>query len=404
MSRKRVIEASRSTDSQAALLGERGFVGGDFTDMRRHLLRNSWLTALWPLWHGAAGFLFGLVVLHSFAMVIFRRFDPQRAHGMHDVEHGLLVAPILHSFRVDMAPMGLVFGLFSAAIALMYGHYSARLSLQRDQLARQAQLLSEKNERMAKLEQANRRHTQFMVHDFKGHLATILGSAEHLLEKKKEPTCPAAEVEALTRIRRQALRMAGAVMDLLEFARLQESPTLRRKETAVSKLLETAAADLSLPAHVGQVEVGPGQQECPDVSVDPRIIERVLVNLALNALKHNQPGTRVVVDACAQLETGEVRFTCADDGRGLSSAALASLFKEFGTRDEMDHEDSTHLGLAFCKAAVEAHGGRIWCESSEGRGACFTFTVPLEQRSEQCRQTRSDTSSSSMTTPTSPPT
>jgi signal transduction histidine kinase len=370
------------TDRPAVLLGERGLVGEDFTDMRRHRLPTSWLRTLWPLWHGTAGFLFGIVVLHSVAVVIFRWFDPQLAHGMHDVVPVSLVAPILHSFHVDMA----LFGFFSAAIALINGYYRSRLALQRDRLAQQAELLSEKNERLVKLEQANRRHTQFMVHDFKGHLGTILGTAEQLLEEKqKEPTCPPVEVEALTRIRRQARRMAGAVMDLLEFARLQESPTLRRERTPVSKLLKTAAADLSLPAQVGQAEVGPDERNCPDVTVDGRIIERVLVNLALNALKHNKPGTRVVIDACAPWEAGEVRFTCADDGRGLSSAAVASLFKEFGTRDETDQEDSTHLGLAFCKAAVEAHGGRIWCESSEGRGACFTFTVPLEQRSDQCQ-------------------
>ena len=58
-----------------------------------------------------------------------------------------------------------------------------------------------------------------MVHDFKGHHATIGGFAEHLLEKNASTWVP-ADVEALVRIRRQSLRMAGAVMDLLEFARL----------------------------------------------------------------------------------------------------------------------------------------------------------------------------------------
>ena len=338
--------------------------------------------ALRTLWHGAAGFLFGFVVLHPIAMVIFRWFDPRLAPTMGDHGPDSLLSPILHAFRPEMTAMGLVFGLFSAAIAVIEGHYRGRLALQRDRLARQAALLREKNEQLVRLEQANRRHTQFMVHDFRGHLATIGGFTEVLLQRM--PTRDPAEVEALTRIRRQTRRMAGAVMDLLEFARLEESqsPTLRRERASISKLLDTAAADVSLPAHLGTVEVGPGHLNCPGVTVDTRLVERVLVNLASNALKHNRPGTRVVLDAQPASDSRQVVFTCTDNGRGLSQAALASLFKEFGTTHDTDYEDSTGLGLAFCKKAVEAHGGRIWCESSEGQGARFTFTIPLEPKGE----------------------
>jgi signal transduction histidine kinase len=312
-------------------------------------------------------------------MVIFRWLDPRLAPTMGDHGAGSLLSPILHAFRPEMTAMGLVFGLFSAAIALIEGHYRGRLALQRDQLAQQAALLREKNEQLMRLEQANRRHTRFMVHDFKGHLAVIGGFAEVLL-RKKTPTQEPAEVEALTRIQRQTQRMAGAVMDLLEVARLERSPALRREQTSPRTLLETAAADVALPAHLGKVEVGSLHLDCPDVTVDTRLIERVLVNLASNALKHNRPGTRVVLDAHPTPESGEIAFTCTDNGRGLSNVALATLFEKFGTTHSTEHEDSTGLGLAFCKKAVEAHGGRIWCESSEGQGARFIFTIPLEPK------------------------
>jgi signal transduction histidine kinase len=350
--------------------------GEDLAAMPRRDLPTRWLRALW---HGATGFLFGFVALHPIAMVIFRWFDPRLAPTMGDHGPASLLSPILHAFRPEMTAMGLVFGLFSAAIALIEGHYRGRLALQRDQLAQQAALLREKNEQLMRLEQANRRHTRFMVHDFKGHLAVIGGFAEVLL-RKKTPTQEPAEVEALTRIQRQTQRMAGAVMDLLEVARLERSPALRREQTAVRTLLETAAADVALPPHLGKVEVGSRHLDCPGVMVDTRIIERVLVNLASNALKHNRPGTRVVLDVQPTPESGEIAFTCADNGRGLSDAAQATLFKEFGTRDSTDYEDSTGLGLAFCKKAVEAHGGRIWCESSEGQGTRFIFTIPLEPK------------------------
>jgi signal transduction histidine kinase len=374
--------------------------------MRRHDAPSSRWRALWPVWHMAAGFLFGFIILHPVAIATFNLFDPRRGLGWAALEPGLLLCPILSSFVPSLVPCrdGMVFGFFCAAMALINGYFRTRLARQRDQLARQAYLLGEKNQQLTNLDRTNRRQVQFMVHDFKGHLAAILGFAEHLLERRAS-SGPPAEIDALTRIRRQALRMTGAVMDLLEFARLREARTSRRDRASVSKLLETAAVDLSLPAHMGIVELGPGRWSFTEVTGDARIIQRVLVNLAFNALKHNPHGTRVVLDAHARLETGEVVFTCADNGRGLSPAALTSLFEEFGEREDANHDDSTGLGLAFCKAAVEAHGGRIWCESLEGRGATFTFTLPLWNKGEedQCRRRLSNTSSLSMTTPTSQP-
>ncbi len=325
--------------------------------------------------YGLAGLAFGLLILHPIAMVIFRWLDPRMAPQPPGAGAATFLAPILRSFSPEMAPMGLVFGLFSAAIAVIDGFYRARVALQRDQLARQAEQLRLKHERLARLEQANRRQTLFMVHDFKGHLAAIGGFAELLLGRK-DPAREQDEVDKLTRIRRQSSRMAGAVMDLLDIARLQESPALRREATPPSVLLEAAAADLSLPGGAGAVPLGPAHRDCPDVAVDRRLVERVLVNLALNALKHNPGGTRVVLDAGPAPDPSEVAFTCTDDGRGIPADAMASLFNEVGSGSLPEQEDSTGLGLAFCKAAVEAHGGRIWCESAVGRGARFTFTVP----------------------------
>jgi signal transduction histidine kinase len=345
-------------------------------------------SVLGALGHGAVGFLFGVLILHPFSMIIFRYLDPRLAHGMgRHVAQGSWVTSIAHSFNFEMAPMGLVFGLFSSAIALIGGYYRAHLARQRDQLAAQAALLIEKNEQLVKLEASKRRHTQFMVHDFKGHLSIITGFVEHLLDQE-EFHWPRASLEALRAIRRQSLRMAGAVIDLLEFSRLKESPTLQRETADVSQLLVSAASDLSLPTGAGWVEVAPIRAECPYVAMDKRLIRRVLVNLALNALKHNPGQTHVTLAARYVPESGEIEITCTDDGRGLSDQALASLFKEYGTAEDTGCEDSTGLGLAFCKTAVEAHGGRIWCDNLTGMGARFSFTIPVEPRGTSNGDTR----------------
>ncbi|TAM57000.1 MAG: hypothetical protein EPN53_00250 [Acidobacteria bacterium] len=347
------------------------------------LRHNALLTALYAVF----GLAFGFAVLHPVSMIIFRWFDPRLSGSMTNPSESILT-PFFHAFQPDMAPMGLVFGLFSAGIAVIDGVYRLRLARQRDRLAaqllvnrryrnellQQANLLRRQNERLSAMEEANRRHTRFMVHDFKGHLQTILGFSEVLLSKVKPEDDPST-TDALRRIRQQANKMSGAVMDLLEFSRLRESQQLQLRFVEVEGLVRESAADGCLPTHLGSVEVGPARASCPGVMADPDLLRRVLVNLAANALRHNRPGTRVVLDAEAT-PRGEVVFSCTDDGQGVPPEIKERLFRDYARGDRSVDRESTGLGLAFCKAAVEAHGGRIWHESPGGQGARFLFTIP----------------------------
>ena len=332
------------------------------------------------------GLGFGFVVLHPVTMIIFRWLDPRLAPAMGAGQIPSFLDPIFVPSSGD-GGHGPVFGFFCAALAMVDGYYRNRLGRElevseayRLELARQAGLLRAKNEKLVRLEETNRRHTKFMVDDFKTHLASILGFAELLLGKESPGSDP-TRVEALTRIRRQALRMAGAVKDLLDFADFGSHRCCISGEPRFPPCSSSSLKTFRFRRTWDRWRTPPAAESArtwPSTS----LIERVLVNLAFNAIRHNRPGARVVLGARPDLEPRGVAFTCTDDGRGLSRAALATLFKEVGTKGDTDHDedDSTGFGLAFCKAAVEAHGGRIWCESSEGQGARFTFTVPLEPK------------------------
>ena len=337
-------------------------------------LCSRWRGLAWP---ALAGFLFGYIVLHPVSMAVFQWLDPRLAAELHHGECGGWWGPITHSFHLSMLPMGLVFGVIGALIAVFYACFRLTLTAQRDRLAEQAEILKQKNEELARLELANRRTSQFMAHDFKSALGCITGFAGQLLGEPRIRE-DSDTAEALMCIRRQAYRIIGSVMDLLEFSRVREGRRPKMKPISASELLQEAVGDFSLPVHTEHITLGENNTSCPRLIGDPRLLQRVVCNLISNAIKHNRPDTHVQLDAEVAESQAEVIFSCCDNGAGIPPEVLPSIFNEFtGTNDTS--RDSTGLGLAFCKSAVEAHGGHIWCESVPGQGARFLFTIPLSK-------------------------
>jgi signal transduction histidine kinase len=184
----------------------------------------------------ALGMAFGYLVLHPVSMIIFRWLGGSTEFNISGVQNSSVMSPIFHSFQFEMLPMGLVFGVVSGTIAAVYAWQRITIIQQRDDLSGQlvlvnqyrsslehkAEELEEKNRQLISLEKQNRRSTQFMVHDFKTHLGCILGYSDLLLERKSFGKHTDATL-ALRRIRRQAHQMMGAVSDLLDIARLEET-------------------------------------------------------------------------------------------------------------------------------------------------------------------------------------
>jgi signal transduction histidine kinase len=104
---------------------------------------------------------------------------------------------------------------------------------------------------------------------------------------------------------------------------------------------------------------------------------QVLANLVGNSIKFTSPGGSVSV--AVEREGGEVRFSVRDTGSGIPAGMLESIFERFWQVGKNDQR-GLGLGLYISRCLVEAHGGRIWAESEEGKGSHFFFTVPLEPR------------------------
>jgi signal transduction histidine kinase len=122
----------------------------------------------------------------------------------------------------------------------------------------------------------------------------------------------------------------------------------------------------------------------PLVYADPNRVRQVLINLISNAVKYSPSGGKVEVSLVMVKEPAEMRVSVRDEGMGIAPEDQERIFMAFFRARQ--HTDQLiaglGLGLAVSKALVEAHGGRIWVESTPGVGSTFTFTLPLERLGE----------------------
>jgi NtrC-family two-component system sensor histidine kinase KinB len=121
-----------------------------------------------------------------------------------------------------------------------------------------------------------------------------------------------------------------------------------------------------------EVQVAP---DLPAVSVDRDLILRVLTNLLDNAVKFTLKEGHITLSV--ERMRYEMLFIVSDTGIGIPPEFRQRIFDRFLRLENADGVKGTGLGLAFCKLALEAHGGRIWVESEVGEGSHFKFTLPL---------------------------
>ena len=110
--------------------------------------------------------------------------------------------------------------------------------------------------------------------------------------------------------------------------------------------------------------------------MDVMLVEQALVNLLDNALKYTPPGSPVEIAALADGDRLTVRIS--DRGPGVHREDLDRLFDKFYRGRLHGATGGAGLGLAICRAVVDAHGGAIWAENRPGGGASFVFTIPLK--------------------------
>jgi signal transduction histidine kinase len=287
------------------------------------------------------------------------------------------ITPI-HEFDLLQAEQG-VNALVFAVVALIVGSTTARLRTAERAMRERADDEHELRKAAEELAHAREEVLGVVAHDLRNPLSAILGAASLLEDPRQDPR-EAREVHGL--IRRTVDRMNGLIGDLLDITRLEAGRlVLEQEPVSVTDLLSqtresweatAATRELSL-----EVDAGP---EGLAVFADRSRALQVLDNLVGNAVKFSQAGGRIAVRATrSEGSSTEVRFTVSDTGPGIPPEVMNELFQRFWQAYAADRR-GIGLGLAICKGIVEAHGGRIWCESQLGRGARFTFTLPISHQ------------------------
>lgn len=241
------------------------------------------------------------------------------------------------------------------------------------ELSRQRRELRASYERLRELEHLRDSLTQMIVHDLRSPL-TAIGMTLELLGQFVPGDEPGV-ADLLRGAQLGTQEMAGLIAQLLDISRMEAGQMpLRRLRGDLVDLAE--AVQQSVAPLAGQRRVVLQSSGPVMASHDGELVTRVLRNLLVNAFKFSPDGTEVRVGLGC--DGGEARVTVTDSGGGIASEDHAKIFEKFGQAGNRPKRHGTGLGLAFCKLAVAAHGGRIGVESQVGQGSTFWFTLPLE--------------------------
>jgi len=212
-----------------------------------------------------------------------------------------------------------------------------------------------------------------LSHDLRTPLTSLMAQAESLAQSAP-PLAPAQRAMA-DALRAEMVRLSMLVMNLLDMARIESGEVkLRRQwqpiEEAVGSALRAGAGALARHTVATRVPAG-----LPLIQYDAVLIERVLANLLENAGKYTPPGSTVTIAAAPHDDWMQV--TVSDDGPGLPPGQEEAVFEKFMRGERESAKPGVGLGLAICRAIVEAHGGSIRALNRPGGGAAFVFTLPL---------------------------
>jgi signal transduction histidine kinase len=223
--------------------------------------------------------------------------------------------------------------------------------------------------RLEELFDARRELVAWASHDLRTPLAAIRAIVEAI---EDGVAAPEHYTQALGE---QTRTLSTLVDDLFELARIDAGVlTLELKEVSLAGLVDSCVRGLEVEAGRRNVRLETRVDGAPPVRCAPDKVERVLLNLLTNALRHTPADGSIAV--LVEPASDHVRVSVEDSGDGIAPEALRRVFDRFWRADPARAAGSSGLGLAIARGLIEAHGGRIWAENRPSGGARVSFTLP----------------------------
>ena len=316
-------------------------------------------------WYGGPG-PSALVTVLSLLLIDLNFFAPGGSLAIDRVEALEIIA-----FIIVAATITATMEALNHALALAESR-ATELKRRNDEVGRSYDAERERRKVAELLAHTREEVLGVVAHDLRNPLNIIITTTDLLLEENLDRDRQNDLLNVALRAGRQMNRLIG---DLLDTVRLQAGKfTLDLEDVAVAavfKQAEEAFRPLAEKRKICLQAIPPGDGVA--VRADPLRVSQILGNLLGNAIKFTPECGNVAMRASAS--DNHVVFHVTDDGPGIAAADISHLFDNFWQARRNDQR-GVGLGLAIAKGLVEAHGGKIWCDSAPGRGSTFSFTLP----------------------------
>ncbi len=273
-------------------------------------------------------------------------------------------------------------GLITASLLLLFVFF---VSIKYIEKLKSNKVLAEKNRIIAKSESELRvlnasknKFFSIIAHDLKNPLHTVLGYS-YLLNKDYDHFTEKERRKFASDIHQSTNNIFRLLQNLLEWSRAQTGRlTFSPAVVEYQRVLDSSLSVLRSLAKQKTITIHTENDPELKIFADPLMLETVIRNLVNNAIKFTPDGGKI--DISAKIEEHELRFSVKDTGIGISEEEAQNLFRIDSKvkRKGTNNEDGTGLGLIICQEFIQKHNGKIWVESTPGKGSEFIFVIPVK--------------------------
>jgi len=231
-----------------------------------------------------------------------------------------------------------------------------------------------------KLDQLREDLTSMIFHDLRSPLSNVISSLDVI--QASLPGCDDPEIESLFDIaNRSTVRIQRLTKSLLDINRLESGqPIANREAINPIDIINYAKDALETQAEAKMLDVVVKiKPDLPQVLADRDMLERVLINLFQNAIKFTPTKGHIEFGAKTDKNGKITLFWVQDSGPGVDPEYIDRIFDKYTRINPDERIKGLGLGLAFCRLAVDGHGGKIWVENLPSGGANFSFTIPIAE-------------------------